>query len=145
MTAYFDQTHDAIREAAAAFREEGKFEPVEVVERTLVFDCLVCSEMPDFPPEFRDQIHDVVLRYGITTLPLGAPPRDFETFDDHEKMLHDLCWHLHSVFHAVVRWYVALESPDGLVPFSADPRTPIRGLYARGEEAMKQKIAARAG
>lgn len=134
VTAYFDETHEIIREAFGkgydGYREQ------EQVECKLVFDCIVCSEMPGFPPELRERIHKVVLEKGARSQPIGAPGPEFESLEQHHDLIQSLCFDLHTIFHDVAMW-----ARDNNAPFSDDPRMPLWVLYARGEEVMESLVA----
>jgi hypothetical protein len=109
----------------------------------LVRDVTICAQMPNFPEDLHRQVHALVTRYGVFSLPVNAPPRDFGSLEDFKRLMHQLSSELHSVFHALVRRraaepFDAFDSP--LVTFTDDPRAPLRALYAVGEEVREGMV-----
>lgn len=138
MTAYFDQVGDRIQQVwgqpGAPF---SNYEEIEAVEMDMVRDCLVCSEMPGFPVDFRNQLHHAILRHGVRSLPINAPEPDIDPLE-HKRRLQCLCSDLHTIFHQVVRW--ASEDPLNR-PFSDDPRTPIQALFVQADNRLEELVS----
>ena len=63
-----------------------------------------------------------------------AKGADYESFEAHCAGINSLVWDLHTVFHEVAKRH--------LDNFSDDPRTPLRVVYARGEERREQMVEA---
>lgn len=132
MTSYFDKAHTDLR-AARRLDTWEMLQAFDAIESLVVYDCTLAALTPGFPEDLRKNVHAVVLKYGVTTLPCNAPPADFETSDDHLRRLGDLVWHLHSVFHDVAH--------RGLDGFSDSPTFPLRRIYALGEEEREKMVA----
>lgn len=137
MTAYFDNMHTRIHEAAKAPYENMDMEtglyPLEAAEHKLVFDCTVAAMMVGFPEDLRAAVHRAVLQDGLGALPVNAVPRrDPGDPKQHGQILSDLCWNLHSIFHEVA---------ERRIPgFNDSTLTPLHSLYARGEEEREGMI-----
>jgi hypothetical protein len=141
VTAYFDQKHSEARrveEAIAACADVGPTwiraaKELEAIDRAVIWDVSICAEMPDFPADLREGIHKTILAKSVEGQPLNAKGLDFESIADRVKLLQDLIWELHSMFHELAN--MRLEG------FSDDPRAPLYALYASGEE-LREKLAA---
>lgn len=121
MTTYFDDYSRKLHDLRAELRTRGfcKYEALAEVESTIVRDCTLASSASLFPPALRRQIHEIVLRYGVTELPPNAKPADFEDTAEHLQRLGNLGSDLHSVFHAVA---------EAGIPGYGD--TPLSIVYA---------------
>ena len=117
MSAYFDN----MRARISALKPEDAWDRAADLERGLVRDVTICVMLPGFPAQWKRRVHEAVLKYGVCTLPSNAPPRDFETFDEHRQLLHGLCQDLHTVFHGV-----AQEDAPG---FNDNPRQALDVIY----------------
>ena len=136
MTSYFDTAHEEVRLGRTRPDYGVMISRFEEVESRVVFDCTVAAMMPGFPADLREAIHRTVLEHGICTLPVNAPPADFETEDDYKRRLDALLWDLHTIFHEVAH--------RGLDGFTDQPPTPMRRLYALGEEEREKLVAGEA-
>ncbi len=141
MTAYFDSKHEDLAKLAAVDITALVGEDVSThyrklveLEGLIVWDVTLATEMPGFPEDLREQVHKLVLKYGTETQPVNSHGPEYEEFADHCKGINSLVWDLHTVFHEVAK-----RQLDG---FSDDPRTPLRILYARGEEHREQMVEA---
>lgn len=132
MTAYFDAKHEQV----SAILKEGEagYRKIAALEAELVWDVTLASEAPGFPEDLRDEINKLVLKYGAESLPVNAKGADYFSFEGHCAGINSLVWDLHTVFHDVAKRHL-----DG---FSDDPRTPLRIIYARGEERREQMVEA---
>jgi hypothetical protein len=135
MTAYFDQRHEEVNALKAIDPEAHPevYRKLVELEAAIVWDVTLAAEMPGFPENLRDQVHRLVLKYGTETQPVNAvaAPSYFD-FDDHCDAINHLVWDLHTVFHEVAKLHL-----DG---FGDDPRTPLRIIYARGEERRENMV-----
>lgn len=127
MTSYFDDVNTAIYNLRT---DDNKYDTIKTIEEKLVGDCTVCAMMPGFPDDLRKRVHEVVLKHAVYCLPLNAPPKDFETWEDHVRIMRELNSDLHTVFHDVAR--------SRLDRFSDSPTMPLRCLYADGETEREQ-------
>ena len=139
MTAYFDQAHEDLR-GARGMGYGAMVERFDAVETRVVHDCTVAAMFPEFPPDLREAIHRVVLRYGIQTLPVNAPPADFDTPDEHKRRLDCLVGDLHSVFHELGGRLRPDPDWEGQY-FTDNPLRFVLRMYARGEEEREQMVA----
>ena len=126
MSSYFDATSRAIAETPSSGLAADHLRDLEA---KLVFDVTVCAQFDTFPLDLRQAIHKVVLAHGVSTLPSTAYPADFETLDEHKQRLIRLSEDLHTVFHEAARR-----------GHTDHPLTPLRRLYAQGEEEREAKV-----
>jgi len=110
MTYYFDECHNRIRTASLLPHNEA-MDAFSEIEQNLVRDCGIALEIPvPLPDTYRDRFDALVFQYGVETRPVNAPkitwPED-ESEDGtvviewYAKRLHDLCWHLHTLWHEI--------------------------------------------
>lgn len=130
MSAYFDN----MRARISALKPEDAWDRAADLERGLVRDVTICVMLPGFPAQWKRRVHEAVLKYGVCTLPSNAPPRDFETFDEHRQLLHGLCQDLHTVFHGV-----AQEDAPG---FNDNPRQALDFIYYDAGDQERAAIVA---
>jgi len=134
MTTYFDDASNELREVLADVRAGSvvAWGAFGKVEQRVVFDCTVAAMQPTFPADLRELTHRIVLKYGITMLPVNAPPADFETDDEHYRRLSDMLWDLHSLYHEL--------AGRGIDGFNDSPMMPMRAMYSRGDEEREQLV-----
>lgn len=141
MTAYFDDRHTELRKITDAIKiaesedEHGVapyrlYDQVNAYDRALVWDVTLAAQSPGFPEAQRTAIHKLVLRYSAECQPVNSKGLEYETVHERIDDLHTLTWDLHSVFHEIAQMHM-----EG---FSDDPRSPLRVLYAAGEEIREQ-------
>ena len=131
MTKYFDDA-----EMSLSYLSGEDWETMGAWERRLVFDCTVAVEMLGCPPDIRDRVHDIILRWGVQCLPPNAPSADFETPADYVQRMTYLASNLHNAFHTLAR--------AGLDGFTDDPRAPFYRLHAQGQERREARILTKA-
>ena len=131
MTTYFDRISSAIDDTRR-LPEFAMTDALETIETRMVFDATIAAELPGFPDDLRDAIHRVVLRYGVATLPVNAPPADVEHDNEYAQRLADMGSDLHDIFHAYAR-----TSPE----CSDSPRSRLQMYYAQGEERREALVA----
>jgi len=132
MTSYFDDAQTSLHNVHVGDHVR-YIEGYEAVEYRVVFDCTVCAMLPGFPEDLRKEIHKTVLKYGISMLPVNAPPADFETEHQHYRRLCDLVSYLHTIFHEVAH-------RNG--PGADSPTLGIRSIYSQGDEEREQMVIA---
>lgn len=133
MSSYFDAVDQRISEVSND--DHHAAEKLEAIEQSLVFDCTVCSMLPEFPTGVRAMVHEAVIQHGVGTAPANAEPPDFETVDQHKNKLYQLSGDLHSAFHEAARSCV-----PGL---SDNPRSLLYLRFSEGEEEREKLVAAR--
>jgi hypothetical protein len=150
MTTYFDLAAAQLTKietlARGALNDFELVEQLDAWERELVRDVTICAAIPGMPARHAAVIHYVVLAYGVSTLPVNAPPADFDTFREHVERLRRLVGQLHSVFHDLANELDALRvgpiGPWGIA-FSDSPLSPLRTLEAQGEAAREKLVTRR--
>lgn len=135
MTAYFDAAHEQVGNVKELLQTDfgSALHLLREIEHNVAFDCTVCTEMPGFPEDLAVNVRKAILKNGVESLPVNAPPKDFETVHGHIDSINALIFDLHTVFHDVAN--------RGLYGFSDNPRLPVQALYTRGEERLEQMIA----
>lgn len=96
---------------------------LEELETRVVYDVTIAEETPGFPRDLRDQIDDLVRRFGVKTT---NPAKFFGATEDELDSLGALFSHLHEVFCDL--------SKRGLPSFSDDPRRPLQLVYATAQK-----------
>lgn len=128
MTAYFDDKDQKLREIKDA--DEIDFHALEEWELTMVWDVTICAEL-GLPDRIRDRIHRIVLKWGVCSTPLNAPPVDIDSVHEHIRRLEQLSYELHSAFHT--------NAKEGN-PFGDKPLNVLRSVYTKGEERRERMI-----
>ncbi len=119
--------------------EAGSFDYLQAygtIERRVVSDCTFAAMQPEFPADLREQVHRVVLRHGIETMPDNAPPADFETEAEHHHRLQNLVNDMHSIWHDVAHRGICVEG--GYLGDS--PRHAHSGFLTRGETERERMV-----
>lgn len=127
MTAYFDNMTERLVQIQEGLQKDG-FRAMNLLrhwERLLVNDVLVATQL-GLPEEIVAQIHKVILKHGVESLPPDIKPLELETFQEHLHHMDRLVFDLHTVFHNLARNHGQSDSP----------RAPLRGLLSRAEEAL---------
>lgn len=150
MTAYFDDKARELDSAHAfyqrrkASRRERFWQMMCRWEEALVFDVTVCAQMPGMRRALAERIHRAVIERGVECRPINAPALDLDGVAAHRHRLACLNSELHLIFHDVARWGDAQRRTDAgaTCPFSDDPRSPLRAMYASGEAAREALVQA---
>jgi len=140
MTAYFDskgkQLYDVHEAFIAGKLSVGDFTTqVETIDRDVVWDVSLASELPGFPEHLRTRVHETVLRHSSAGLPVNAKDPCYETPGDFVRGIHRLVGDLHTIFHDV---FLA-----NVPRFTDDPRSALRAIYADAEVKREEMIEAR--
>jgi hypothetical protein len=141
MTTYFDDKHTELSRIAGLLEAHGKgglvwrgaCAALEEVDRVVVWDVSLCSEMPGFPVDLVREVDEAVLRWSSTSQPAnrrGGPAPD--TVTEQLEQTKWLVFALHTVFHVL--------GSRGLDGFSDSPLAPIRELYERAEERRERHV-----
>lgn len=93
MTAYFDEWSTRLAEA----------DPYVLwhLEHALVHDILLVASLPEFPAEFRAEVHATLRKGCVHAQGPGRDGYDAADEADHRRALRTLVSDLHSVFHNV--------------------------------------------
>lgn len=147
MTAYFDQTHEAISHLEkVAIDEDGQvvgdckeldriYKELDRIEETLVFDVTIALEEEGFPADLRVAGHDIILKHAVSCRPINDSTHpSVESFRDHVKEIHEMSSALHTLFHRA-----CLDHR-----LSDDPRSFLQRVYCRGESYREEIVAKRA-
>lgn len=126
MTYYFDK---AGQDLTACGHD---FEKLRLWEQKLVEDVTIAAAWPDMPEDLTAAIHKAVLAHAMTAVPVNCKSPDFRSFHEAISSLHTLCSDLHDIFHSLAR--------RGLEGWNDSPLTPLRMLFARGEEVREQLV-----
>jgi hypothetical protein len=133
VTAYFDQMAQRLLDMAKEPPDKQHI-ALEAIDRDLVWDVTLATEFDGFPTELRQRVHTTVLRYSSAMQPVNGKDPCYETQGEHIRGLGNMIGDLHTIFHDL--WHLHLDG------FSDDPRSPLRVLYARGEEKREQMVEA---
>lgn len=103
MTAYFDSRHERLRELETQWTLTNQHQHLDQaleLEKDLLRDCLLVSELPGFPTNLHEPLYLTLGRHA--TEPLNV----YWYADDEDeaatfKRLHDLVWNLHTIWHSV--------------------------------------------
>ncbi len=155
MTAYFDDyarelakladpwraaTDAALKELDGEKRVTVRFpyDELQALERKIVWDVTLAAESPGMPDHLRDAIHAVIIKHAVEDRPVNDQTHPtVQTEEDYLYEMSRLGGELHSIFHVV-----AHEGGHG---FSDSPISPLRVLYARGDERREGMVATRKG
>lgn len=118
MTHYFDSFGTEL--GAVNIPAQGA-SPLLELERRLVGDVGLCTQMPGFPMDIRMSIHRVIALWSVATREAELPETPAETEEDHLHRLGFMAHDLHTLFHNL-----NLRKIPG---FTDDPLAPVR--YAR--------------
>ena len=134
MTAYFDERASKL---SSIFRDaEGHLgrtaDSLESFDLDLVWDVTICATFAGFPEDLRTRVHATVLRYSAACQPVNGKSPCYESPDEHRRGLSNLLGDLHTIFHDL--------SQRNIPGFSDDPRSPLRVLYATGEEIREGMV-----
>lgn len=130
MTTYFDEASEALGQIQALTdKDYTKHDKLREWERKIVRDCFIAGALaPD--ESLREAVTDVVLKFGIETLPVGCESEDLETLNEFFEKMGRLQWNLHTVFHEFAK-----ANPN----IGDGPLTPLRILYSGVEELLDIK------
>lgn len=129
MSSYFDAIGSELNRLA-----RGPFTlqmPVETIEKQLVRDVSICSEMPGCPEDIRDAINRAVFNYAPGHQPddrMGTDPK-YPSPDDaagYVRMVTELNGRLHDIFHDLARRH--------LPGFNDNPTRPLVELLSAASE-----------
>lgn len=132
MTAYFDDFSTALRDLKRKGPHTYMYDEANALEERLVRDCTLASCASRFPSDLRRAMDLAVLRFAVYTMPAGAPPADFETWDEHLGRLHALGNTMHDIFHA-------LASLD--VGYTDTPTTVVAIEWLGPREEERERLA----
>lgn len=126
MTQYFDDYHLRIKDAQ-------EMDELDDLEQELVDDCLLATQLSGFPEGYASKVFDTVLHHSFQALPDRVPASvEPEGLGARRKGVSELCWGLHSVFHAVAE-------AGGI---SDSPVVYKRAMIGHAETAMLQHVEA---
>ena len=131
MTHYFDTFGSEL--GAVNIPSQGSSQ-ISDLERRLVGDVGLCTQMPGFPMDIRMSIHRVIARWSVATREPELPECRSESEEDHRNYLQFMADDLHTLFHNLNRRRIP--------GFSDDPMAPIR--YARAAASEFRVALARA-
>lgn len=135
MTAYFDAKGTLFgqieKRLGADWIREGLY-LLEQLDTDVVTDVTVCAACEGFPIDLAEAVHRTVLKYSAACQPVNSTAPEYDEPWQHVQGIGNMLSDLHTIFHEVAR--------RDLEGFSDDPRSPLRALYAKGEE-VRERLA----
>jgi hypothetical protein len=143
MTAYFDGKGALFGEIQKKLPRSDDKDPLgswsrdglnllDQLDNDVVTDVTMCTAFEGFPPDLAEQVHRTVLKYSSASQPVNGSTPEYDEPWQHARGIGNMLSDLHTIFHEVAR--------RNIVGFSDDPRSPLRVMYAKGEEVREQLV-----
>ena len=141
MTAYFDAKGALVGEIQKKLPRSDEKDPLgtwsrdglnllDLLDNDVVTDVTMCTAFHRFPADLADKVHRTVLKYSAASQPVNGSAPEYDEPWQHARGIGNMLSDLHTIFHEVAR--------RNIVGFSDDPRSPLRAMYAKGEEVREQ-------